>query len=245
MTFTTISVSATKKRDPQKYKWYQLAKGRAMFDSAHKDFELELNKGDKFGMKFYRGSYFLVDESDLTLQFKLSVEEGKKLIAASKSFSGKVAGKKVEGGEAETAKPVRKSSTNKSEGADVTDKIFGNSKAVTRLRSGKVTWSKRGAAGKKQLRSMVEKAKDNGFKKEKVDTNNSPDGASSGLTERYMDVAGNLIEAHSRRGSSSRDSSYEVSFTPADRVKRDVANKEKFKQAQRDSIAQQKARTSK
>lgn len=104
------SLSATsKKRDPQKYKWYTLAKGKAKFDSAHKTFELELNKGEKFGLKFYRGSYFLLDASDLYVQFKLSVEEGKKLIAASKPFSGKVGGKKVEGGEIEEKpKPSRR-----------------------------------------------------------------------------------------------------------------------------------------
>lgn len=93
--------ASPKKRDPQKYKWYQLAKGKAKFDSAHDEFELELRRGEKFGLKFYRGSYFLVDEDDLSVQFKLSAEEGKKLIESSKPFSGKVAGKKVGGGNTE------------------------------------------------------------------------------------------------------------------------------------------------
>lgn len=98
VTLHSVEAASTKKRDPQKYKWYQLAKGKAKFDSAHDEFELELRKGEKFGLKFYRGSYFLVDEDDLSVQFKLSADEGKKLISASKPFSGKVAGKKVEGG---------------------------------------------------------------------------------------------------------------------------------------------------
>lgn len=91
--------AASKKRDPTKYKWYQLAKGKAKFDSSHDEFELELRKGEKFGLKFFAGSYFLVDEDDLSVQFKLSADEGKKLIKASEPWSGKISGKQVKPGD--------------------------------------------------------------------------------------------------------------------------------------------------
>lgn len=97
------------KRDPTKYKWYQMAKGKAKFESANDEFELELKRGEKFGLKMYRGSYFLLDESDLTIQFKLSKPEGESLKEASKPFAGKIAGKKVEGGDGALATRPKKS----------------------------------------------------------------------------------------------------------------------------------------
>lgn len=103
-----IAIAAAKK-DPTKYKWYSLKRGSAHFDTAHKEYDLDLRKGDPFGIKFYRGSYFLIDKDDLTIQFKLSVEEGKKLLQRSQGWSGKVGGKTVQAGGEETAtKPVSK-----------------------------------------------------------------------------------------------------------------------------------------
>lgn len=94
------SVSAAKK-DPTKYNWYVLKQGSAHFGTAHKDYDLTITKSDPFGIKFFKGSYFLIDKGDLSIQFKLSVEEGKKLLSRCVGWKGTVEGKKVSAGEIE------------------------------------------------------------------------------------------------------------------------------------------------
>jgi hypothetical protein len=91
----TKPVKKLPKRDPNDYHWYKCAKGRAHFGDHHKDHEVTITPGDVFGLKFYRGKYFLIDKSDMTMQFGLIKDEGVKLIKNSEPFAGKIAGKKV------------------------------------------------------------------------------------------------------------------------------------------------------
>ena len=83
------------KRDPNDYHWYKCTKGRAHFGDHSKDHDVTITPGDIFGLKFYRGKYFLLDKSDMTMQFGLTKDEGLKVIKNSEPFKGKIAGKKV------------------------------------------------------------------------------------------------------------------------------------------------------
>lgn len=84
-----ISISAQKKLDPTKYWWYVYDGRTAVFDVGA-EFEMELSKGDKFGVKKARNSYFLVDASDMIHQFKLKPFDAKRILKNSKSYSGKI-----------------------------------------------------------------------------------------------------------------------------------------------------------
>tara|TARA_B100000700_G_scaffold88627_1_gene99967 strand:- start:82855 stop:83928 length:1074 start_codon:yes stop_codon:yes gene_type:complete len=93
-----FALASAKKKDPTKYAWYQITRGKVKLDNHHKTFEVELSKGEKFGLKRYRNDFFLIDEDDLTIQFKLSAEEAKEVVRRSKGFSGKIDGKDVNPG---------------------------------------------------------------------------------------------------------------------------------------------------
>lgn len=92
-----ICISATKKRDPKKYKWYAYQGRTATFD-VDKDYEFSLSKGETFGVKKIKGFYYLVDASDLIYQFKLKPFDAKRILANSKGYSGKVGRVRVAAG---------------------------------------------------------------------------------------------------------------------------------------------------
>lgn len=86
---------AAAKRDPRKYGWYKLTKAKAHFDNVNRSHDLTLTKDETFGVKESRGNFFLVDPSDLTLQFKLTPEMWAKLRTSCKPWTGKVGRYKV------------------------------------------------------------------------------------------------------------------------------------------------------
>ena len=94
---TYIALSAAK-RDPRKYRWLQYDGRKATFQvqgSDKEEYELSLKKGEKFGVKRFRGNFYIVDESDLTIQLRLKPEDAKRIINNSKAFEGKIGRYKV------------------------------------------------------------------------------------------------------------------------------------------------------
>jgi len=89
------SLSAGRKSDPTKFKWFEVSKGKILLDNHHKEFEVELKKGEKFGIKKGRGKFILVDEDDLSLTFSLTLDDVSAILSKAKSFSGMIDGKKV------------------------------------------------------------------------------------------------------------------------------------------------------
>lgn len=89
-----VSLSATK-RDPSKYQWYKFTGKRAKFDGANAKYDLELVNGDRFGVRTSGDNVFLVDASDLAVQFKLPKTEADKLLKKSAPYKGTVGGVKV------------------------------------------------------------------------------------------------------------------------------------------------------
>jgi hypothetical protein len=87
--FTSCSATSKTKLDPQKYKWYVYDGRTATFDVGP-EYDMELKKGDKFGIKRASGSYFLIDGSYLYVQFKLKPFDAKRILTNSKSYSGKI-----------------------------------------------------------------------------------------------------------------------------------------------------------
>lgn len=218
--------ASSKKRDPQKYKWYQLAKGKAKFDSAHKEFELELRKGEKFGLKFYRGSYFLVDEDDLTVQFKLSVEEGKKLIEASKPFSGKIAGKQVEGGDAA-------SGMSSSAASDVAQRLFGKSARIRKSRDGVATFSMKGAAARKLSMRIDSRASEQGLKAFSPKGVSTFDENAKTTVGFYKDTEGNVVRTETKVGASPSDYEFFARVFPKELAKK--SNKDLYPKSTKDT----------
>lgn len=97
------------KKDPSKYKWYAYASKRpAHIKTDHADLDFSLTKGEKFGVKVNRGSYFLVDETDLTAQFKLKPEDAERILKRSQGWSGLIDGVQVQAGEEGTFEAAKK-----------------------------------------------------------------------------------------------------------------------------------------
>lgn len=96
--FLFISLSA-KQKDVTKYEWYRFQGQRqARFYNHHRTYDLDLEKGEVFGVRAARGFIGLVPQDALDVEFKLSFEEFEKLVKRCKGFAGKVDGKKVQKG---------------------------------------------------------------------------------------------------------------------------------------------------
>ncbi len=85
----STSAAAKVKLDPLKYKWY-VYDGRPAQFKVSDEFDFELKKGEIFGLKKVKGTYFLLDGSYLYVQFKLKEADAKRILNNSKSYSGKV-----------------------------------------------------------------------------------------------------------------------------------------------------------
>lgn len=76
-----ISISATSLNG---YEWYKYEGARAShFKSHHSKHDLELSKGDRFGLKKYGTSYKLIDLSEVKVKFTLTEKEVKRLLKKS------------------------------------------------------------------------------------------------------------------------------------------------------------------
>lgn len=87
-----ISVAAAK-RDPRKYRWLQYDGRKAKFHVVGSDkheYELEISKGEKFGVKKFRGHIYILEESDLSLQLRLDPKDAKRIINNSIAYDGKI-----------------------------------------------------------------------------------------------------------------------------------------------------------
>lgn len=121
---------AAANKDPRKYGWYHFTGAKATFEHSHKTHDLVLTRGEKYGLKEYRGKVFLVDSDDLSVQFSLTPDEASKLVKRSKPWSGKVSRYKVKAGPSTlSAKPggSPKASQGSMKGLDVL-KALGNDK---------------------------------------------------------------------------------------------------------------------
>jgi hypothetical protein len=88
------------KKDPRKYKWYIYSGVRkAHFKTDHKDFDFNLSKGETFGLKVFKGAYYLVDGSEMETQFKLQPKDVELLLKQSKGWTGVIEGQTVVAGE--------------------------------------------------------------------------------------------------------------------------------------------------
>lgn len=85
----STSAVAKVKLDPLKYKWY-VYDGRPAQFKVSAEFDFELKKGEIFGLKKVKETYFLLDGSYMYVQFKLKEADAKRILNNSKSYSGKV-----------------------------------------------------------------------------------------------------------------------------------------------------------
>lgn len=86
-------LASSAKRDPRKYRWLQYDGRKAKFHVVGDDkqeYDLELSKGEKIGVKRFRGHIYLVDASDLSLQLKLKPQDAERVIGNSIAYEGKV-----------------------------------------------------------------------------------------------------------------------------------------------------------
>lgn len=87
------------KRDPRKYKWMTYKGRTANFNVTGSDrhsYKLTLEKGERFGIKHLKGYIYLIDESDLSVQFRLEEKDAKRLIDNSAGYEGKISRYRVE-----------------------------------------------------------------------------------------------------------------------------------------------------
>lgn len=85
------SISA-KTKNPLDYAWYRYTDTRRkMFKKHHKSMDLEINTGDRVGIRAGRGgTVYLVEADSLQYEFKLSDREATLLLKKCKPFAGKV-----------------------------------------------------------------------------------------------------------------------------------------------------------
>lgn len=105
---------AASKRDPRKYRWMEYDGRKAVLHvkgSDKDDYEVEFLKGERFGVKFYRGSVFVLHEDAMNVQFKLKPADAKRIIENSKGYEGKIGRTKVmpyDGGKDKSAMRARR-----------------------------------------------------------------------------------------------------------------------------------------
>ena len=81
------------------FRWYKFDGVRTVaFDNAHKNYDLEIEKGDVFGIRLVGKKVHIVHRDDPTIVFKADPKFVKRVIDKSNGFRGKVEGTKVEPG---------------------------------------------------------------------------------------------------------------------------------------------------
>lgn len=92
----TLSAAKIKLTD---YSWYKFeGKRKAKFENAHKDYDLEVEPNEKYGIKLGKKYFYLVHQDEPTLEFKLVPKMARNLIGRSVGFSGKIGKVKVKAG---------------------------------------------------------------------------------------------------------------------------------------------------
>jgi hypothetical protein len=93
------SISASK--NPLDYSWYSYTNDRVKkYTKHHKSVDLELEKGEKFGIRYSSRTkqVYLVESTSLGTEFKLSEREALSLIKVAKPFRGQIEGIRVSKG---------------------------------------------------------------------------------------------------------------------------------------------------
>lgn len=81
------------------YGWYKFGGIRTVKLLEHnRSFELELEKGEVFGVRLGKKYFYLVEKSAPKVEFRLTPKEARAIINKSKGWSGKVVGVKVKAG---------------------------------------------------------------------------------------------------------------------------------------------------
>mgnify|MGYP000344956893 CR=1 FL=1 len=92
-----ISISAKPKIAD--YLWYKFeGKRKVMFPKANRTYDLEIDAGDRFGIKFGKKHFYLLHEDDPEILFKIKPDEGRRLISKSRGYKGKINKVNVESG---------------------------------------------------------------------------------------------------------------------------------------------------
>tara|TARA_Y100001963_G_scaffold127143_1_gene180308 strand:- start:3964 stop:4608 length:645 start_codon:yes stop_codon:yes gene_type:complete len=82
--------------DIQKFRWYKFDGIRTVrFERAHKQYDLEIEKGDVFGIRVARNKIQLLHSDETSITFKVDAKEIKRVIDKSNGFKGKVDGERV------------------------------------------------------------------------------------------------------------------------------------------------------
>jgi hypothetical protein len=81
------------------YRWYKFDGVRTVtFDNAHKNYELEIEKGEVFGIRVVKNKIHILHRDDPTIVFKADPKFVKRVVDKSNGFRGKVGNTKVEPG---------------------------------------------------------------------------------------------------------------------------------------------------
>lgn len=84
-----ITVSAKAKLTD--YLWYKFGGKRTVkFPNANRVYDLEIDAGDRFGIKFGKKYFYLLHEDDPEIVFKLKPDEARRIITKSKGYKGKI-----------------------------------------------------------------------------------------------------------------------------------------------------------
>ena len=94
-----LSISVKKKRQVTDYDWYKFVGARTRKYHNHNTvYDLDLDNGEKFGIRAGRQYAYIVPDDMPEVEFKLDLKEAQLLLKSSKGFSGKIAGKRVTAG---------------------------------------------------------------------------------------------------------------------------------------------------
>lgn len=82
--------------DIKTFGWYEYTGRRKLtFENCHPEYDLEITKGEKFGVKATKSRYYVVSEDDPSIVFKLDKDQFAILIEKTIGWSGKVGNVKV------------------------------------------------------------------------------------------------------------------------------------------------------
>ena len=95
-------VSLSAKAKATDFQWYTFeGTRRVLIENANRYYDLEITKGEHFGLKLGRTHFWLAqveEESGDVIKFKLEPKDARRIVDKSKGFSGKIGKTKVEPG---------------------------------------------------------------------------------------------------------------------------------------------------
>lgn len=77
--------------DIKTFGWYEyVGRRKLVFEDAHPEYELEITKGEKFGVKTAKNKFYVVSEDDPSIVFKLNSDQYDILMEKVLPWSGKI-----------------------------------------------------------------------------------------------------------------------------------------------------------